>query len=185
MIETTIKRATPNDAAALAHLAERTFRDTFGTADNITDMDLHCAQSFSAEIQQKEILDKNYVTLLVEVEGQLVAFSQVRLRSPKDCVSAVRSSKPRSPEEPPSELYRLYLSKEWHGRGVAQTIMSEILSTVTQAGVDCVWLGVWEQNPKAIAFYRKCGFTAVGEHVFQFGNDPQRDLIMMRMVDAS
>jgi len=43
-----------------------------------------------------------------------------------------------------------------------------------------VWLGVWEHNPRAIAFYRKWGFEAVGEHVFVVGTDPQRDLVMTR-----
>jgi len=48
------------------------------------------------------------------------------------------------------------------------------------SGSDVAWLGVWERNPKAIAFYRKFAFQEVGEHVFQLGNDAQRDLVMVR-----
>ena len=177
-----IRRALPEDGEALAQLAERTFRDTFGTEENLADMDLYCAKSFSIEIQRREILDENYVTLLAEVDAQLVAFSQVRLQSPKDCVSVASASVAGDLVKEPSELYRLYVAKAWHGRGVAQALMAEVMATVAQAGADCLWLGVWEHNPRAIAFYRKCGFTAVGEHVFQFGNDPQRDLIMMRAI---
>ncbi|CAM6209294.1 N-acetyltransferase domain-containing protein [Enterobacter intestinihominis] len=47
-------------------------------------------------------------------------------------------------------------------------------------GSDVVWLGVWEHNPRAISFYHKLGFTEVGEHIFQVGSDPQRDIIMKR-----
>ncbi|MFK8185316.1 MAG: N-acetyltransferase family protein [Phormidesmis sp.] len=178
MTATTIRRAKPDDAAALASLAKRTFQDTFGTEDNLADMALYCTESFSAEVQRQEILDENYVTLLAEVEGQLVAFAQVRLQSPKDCVSAAYASKTC-----PSELYRLYVAKVWHGQGVAQAVMAEVVAVAAQAGVDCLWLGVWEHNPRAIAFYRKCGFTVVGEHIFQFGSDSQRDLVMLRAMD--
>lgn len=185
---TNIRPAKPDDAEALAGLAERTFRDTFGTEENLADMDLYCAKSFSIEVQRQEILDENYVTLLAEVDEQLVAFSQVRLKSPKDCVSAARTqsevgSSIGSSGLCPSELYRLYVAKVWHGRGVAQAVMAKVFAMVAEAGVDCLWLGVWEHNPRAIAFYRKFGFTTVGEHVFQFGNDPQRDLVMMRVID--
>ncbi|MGT7612465.1 GNAT family N-acetyltransferase, partial [Escherichia coli] len=53
------------------------------------------------------------------------------------------------------------------------------------ASSDPVWLGVWEYNPRAISFYRKLGFTEVGEHICQVGSDPQRDIIMKRSTYAS
>ena len=49
-----------------------------------------------------------------------------------------------------------------------------------QRGSTTAWLGVWEHNPRAIAFYRKWGFTPVGEHCFAVGDDPQRDVILER-----
>ena len=170
-----IRRAHINDAQALAHMAEHAFRETFTADNNATDMEAYCAKAFGAEIQRQEIQDPNCATLLVEKEGELVAFAQIRLHAPKDCV----------PADHPSELHRLYVVKAWHGRGVAQKVMTEALSTAVNAGADHVWLGVWEHNPRAIAFYNKYGFKVVGEHTFQFGSDPQRDLVMMTAVDPS
>jgi len=164
----TIRRAQVDDAAALARLAEHTFRETFTTADNLTDMTLYCAKTFAMEIQRQEILSSNRVTLLVEVSGQLIAYAQIRLHAPKDCVVANH----------PSELQRLYVEKAWHGRGVAHQIMAQVLSVAASAGSDQLWLGAWEHNPRAIAFYRKYGFSIVGEHIFQFGHELQRDLVM-------
>jgi ribosomal protein S18 acetylase RimI-like enzyme len=43
-----------------------------------------------------------------------------------------------------------------------------------------VWLGVWEHNPRAIAFYKKYGFISVGEHPFPLGGDLQRDIVMAK-----
>ncbi|MEM7063498.1 MAG: GNAT family N-acetyltransferase [Cyanobacteria bacterium P01_B01_bin.77] len=163
-----IRAAYPDDADALAQLAERTFRDTFMTENNSIEMALHCAQNFGPEIQHREIQDPNYVTLLGDLEGDLVAFAQVRLHSPKECICA----------KYPSELYRFYVSSEWHGRGLSHQAMAQVLAAVTRRGADYIWLGVWEYNPRAIAFYRKYGFRTVGEHIFQLGTDPQRDLIM-------
>ena len=61
-------------------------------------MGLHCSQNFGTEIQRQEILDPNRATILAEVEDQIVAFAQVRLHAPKNCV----------PADQPSELHRLY-----------------------------------------------------------------------------
>lgn len=164
----TIRLAHPGDAAALADLAERTFREAFTVDNDPGDMELHCTESFSPEIQQQEIEDPDCVTIVAEVENELVAFAQVRLQAPKECVSA----------EHPSELYRFYVSSPWHGRGIAQEMMREVRAAAARSKSDCIWLGVWEHNPRALAFYRKHGFRIVGDHVFRLGDTSQRDLIM-------
>lgn len=165
---TTIRLAHSDDAESLAHLAERAFRHAFTAANVPTDIELYCAKNFAIEIQRREILDPSYVNILAELDGELVGFAQVRLNSANDCVRAER----------PSEIYRFYVSSNWHGRGVAQNVMSEVLATAARSKADCIWLGVWEKNPRAIAFYGKYGFEVLGDHVFNLGKDRQRDLIM-------
>ena len=78
----------------------------------------------------------------------------------------------------PAEIQRIYVDQQWHGRGVAQALMSQAFSAAGLGNADQVWLGVWENNPRALAFYRKLGFKEVGDHVFQLGSDPQRDWIL-------
>ncbi|MEM9214828.1 MAG: GNAT family N-acetyltransferase [Cyanobacteria bacterium P01_F01_bin.150] len=170
-----IRRADIDDAEVLAHLAEYTFRDAFATENNGSDLDLYCAKNFGPEVQRLEIIGSNSVVLLGEVDGQPVGFAQVLLHAPQASVVADR----------PSELRRLYVSKKWHGQGVAHKIMSQVLTIASQDNADVIWLGVWEHNPRAIAFYRKYGFEAVGEHDFMFGNELQRDLIMAAKIDES
>jgi ribosomal protein S18 acetylase RimI-like enzyme len=79
----------------------------------------------------------------------------------------------------------LYVSQRWHGLGIAHEIMREVLATARLAASDRIWLGVWQRNERALAFYRKFGFEVVGDHTFQFGNDPQRDLVMALEVGAA
>jgi ribosomal protein S18 acetylase RimI-like enzyme len=169
----TIRPAIPYDSASLAAIAERTFRETF-TADNSEEnIDLHCAQNFRAEIQSREISDPRLITFLAEVAGNLIGFAQLRLAHSTNCVPGVR----------PAELNRIYVASEWHGRGVAHDLMRTIIAAAARAGSDCVWLGVWEHNLKAIAFYRKHGFRIVGDHPFMLGRDRQRDLILVTEID--
>ena len=169
----TIRRAVSADAAPLASLAESTFRETFAAENSPQNMTLHCAQNFSAEIQGREIADPQSITFLAEVDGTLVGFAQLRLAQSSRYVPGMR----------PSELHRIYVLSQWHGRGVAQSLMRAVAETAAQEDSDCVWLGVWEHNSKALAFYRKRGFRVVGDHTFMLGRDQQRDLLLAAQVN--
>jgi ribosomal protein S18 acetylase RimI-like enzyme len=169
----TIRQATQTDAVSLANFAEHAFRETFSDENLIADMDMYCLENFASKIQEQEILDSNVVTFLAEVNGKLVGFAQLVLES---AVSFIKSHRP-------SQLHRLYVSTEQHGHGLAHKIIQEVLHTASDANSDFIWLGVWEQNPKAIKFYKKYGFRVVGSHVFKLGLDPQLDLIMVTEVE--
>jgi ribosomal protein S18 acetylase RimI-like enzyme len=65
---------------------------------------------------------------------------------------------------------------------VAAELMRSCLAEARREGGDLIWLAVWKENPRAIAFYRKWGFDTAGEKIFQLGSDPQTDLVMIRMV---
>ena len=165
---TGLRRAVAADAPSLAVLAERTFRDAFGARNSPANMDLHCARVFGAEIQLSEIEDRGLVTTIAEAENRLIGFSQLRPLHTHASVVAAR----------PAELKRLYVVPEWHGRGVARELLQDALNTAAREGCDVLWLGVWEHNPKAMAFYRKSGLGIVGTHAFMLGQDRQRDLVM-------
>lgn len=165
---TSLRPALPADAPSLAVLAERTFRDAFGVRNSPGNMDLHCAKVFGTEIQQREIGDRGLVTTIAEIDHRMVGYSQLRLLHSHASVVAER----------PAELNRIYVVAEWHGRGVAHDLMQHALDSAARAGCDCLWLGVWEHNPKAMAFYRKFGLEVVGTHAFMLGDDRQRDVVM-------
>ncbi len=139
------------------------------TAEN---MDLLCKASYSEGIQANEISSPRVVTLLSEVQEGLVGFAQLRWGPAPKCIAA----------NFPGEVQRLYVAKEWHGKGIAQDLMNVCIEEMKGRGSDVIWLGVWERNPRAISFYKKFGFLEVGEHIFRLGDDPQRDVVMARPV---
>ena len=138
-------------------------------------MDLHCQISYSEVIQAGEICNPNMMTLLSEDEERLVGFAQLRWDGAPNCVLA----------KSPGEIQRLYVANDWQGKGIAQDLMYACIEEMKDHGSDVVWLGVWERNPRAIAFYKKFGFVEVGDHVFPLGRDPQRDIVMARSVAGS
>jgi ribosomal protein S18 acetylase RimI-like enzyme len=165
-----IRTALPSDALRLSQLAEGTFRETFAAANSPGNMALHCAASYGEAIQSAEIADPMMVTLLAESDGQLVGFAQLHWGDAPACVGGAS----------PGEIQRIYVASQWHGKGIAQSLMNACLEALRARGSDVVWLGVWERNPRAIAFYGKIGFVECGSHIFPVGDDPQRDIVMAR-----
>ncbi len=168
----TIRPGVSADAASLAELAARTFDETFAADSQPDDMALHLAQAYGPVQQGRELADPNVVTLLVDADGQLVGYAQLRRGRAPACVEG----------DAPIELWRFYLAREWHGRGLAQALMRRVDEEADLAKARTLWLGVWERNERAKAFYRKCGFVDVGAHVFMVGNDAQTDRILVRAV---
>jgi ribosomal protein S18 acetylase RimI-like enzyme len=165
-----VRRATTADAALLADLAARTFYDTFADSNTPEDMERFLSSTYSEEIQRKEIEDPSLTTLLVECDGAPAGFAQIKAGKTPACV--------KGPS--PIEIKRFYVDKAFHGRGVAQELMGEAEEVGRAAGAKTIWLGVWEHNDRAIAFYRKIGFVPVGSQPFLVGTDLQTDLVLER-----
>jgi GNAT superfamily N-acetyltransferase len=163
-----IRRPEPADAAPLAELAARLFADTFAADNRPEDMAAHLADRFGVRQQSAEIADPGILTFVVEAAAGLIGYTQVRRAPPPDCVTG----------EAPVELGRFYVDRSWHGRGLAQRLMAVVRDAALALGGRTLWLTVWERNPRAIAFYAKCGFRDVGCQAFRLGADLQTDRVM-------
>ena len=168
----TARQAEPTDAARLAALAERTFRAAFGSFNTPENMDAHCANAYGEAIQASEIANPQIETFVCDDSVELVGYAQLRWGTAPPCILAIR----------PAEIQRIYVDQRCHGKGIAQALMSQMLTAAARGNAVQIWLGVWENNPRAMAFYQKFGFNKVGHHVFQLGDDPQHDWILCRDV---
>lgn len=153
----------------LADLARTTFYDAFAATNDPTDMALHLQRAYGVPQQTAELEDPRITTLLVEQDGAATAYAQLRQHQIPACVT----------DKAALELWRFYVHRDWHGRGVAQALMERVKAEAQQRGARTLWLGVWERNDRARAFYAKCGFADAGEHIFLFGTDPQTDRVMI------
>jgi diamine N-acetyltransferase len=165
-----VRRATLDDASLLAELGARTFYDTFVNDTTPQDMAAYLAATFDPQIQAAELADPQSVFFIAETDGVASGYAQLRAGEAEACVAGRK----------PVELVRLYVSRQWFGRGVGHVLMRACVDEARRAGYQTMWLGVWERNLRAQSFYRKWSFHVVGDHIFQVGSDPQTDLIMER-----
>ena len=170
-----IRTASHSDAALLAALASRTFLQTFGPANTESDVALHLERHYGEDIQRKELADARCTYLIAEVGGTAAGFAMLRSVGSPACVNGGR----------PIEIHRFYVDAPFHGRGVAQALMSACEGEATRLQRGTLWLGVWERNDRARRFYEKMGFREIGSQEFLLGTDPQRDLVMQRELGGS
>ena len=163
-----IRYGTTDDAKILFELGARTFYDTFTQDNTPEDMDAYLKKSFSPEIQFNELSQPDVIFLIAESESIPVGYAQLILNSKDESTKGAR----------PLELRRIYASREYIGKGVGKQLMKATISEARQRDCDCIWLGVWQKNQRAIDFYKKWGFREVGTQTFKLGDDLQNDFIM-------
>ena len=165
--------ATVADAAALSGFATRAFRDTYESENTPSDMAMYVAESFGESRQRDEIEDARLVVLLAERGGDIVGYAVLREGPAPHAVAAVDCL----------EIARLYAVKQLIGAGIGATLMQRCLDEAAARGKSDLWLGVWEHNARAIAFYRRWAFADVGTLEFMLGSDRQTDRLMTRRVN--
>ncbi len=169
---TTIRRCTVADAAALSALARRTFQDTFTGTCTEADMRRFLDDNYSVKRLTQE-LSNPYDYTFFAMDGDEPAGYLRFLESPVPF--------PHDAARKALELNRLYINLAWKGRGVAAELMDFYLDYARTQGYGLLWLGVWEHNGRAQAFYRKYAFAPTPyTHPFPIGETPQTDVWWIR-----
>lgn len=163
-----IRKAELNDAALLASVGREAFAAAFSDQNSVENMEAYLSGAFSEAIQAAEIVEQDSLFLIAETEESIVGYARLLVSPAPTCITGTT----------PLELVRFYLLPEWIGKGVSGTLMQACLDAARGGGHDVIWLGVWQENPRAIRFYEKWGFSIVGTHTFQLGADTQHDWIM-------
>ena len=167
-----IRRATPADLELLVTLARGCYYEAFGPDRYPGNpigafMDEHV----TVPVYAAEMTDRRSSFWLAESEsGEAIGFLKLRRHAPPR----------RLQERNALELVRIYLLRRYTGQGYGQQLMQFCIDEARSLGCKAVYLGVWEHNLPALAFYHKQGFTPFGWHVFPFGGQRQRDIWMSR-----
>ena len=164
-----IRRARIEDAKLLAELGAQTFVETFKDDNTPEDMATYLVTSFSVEKLTAELTDPLAGFFIVEIDDTASGYAKIH-----------SGALPGLEGQRSIELVRLYVSRKWIGHGVGQALMQRCIDEARELGFETIWLGVWEHNHRAQAFYRKWNFHEVGEHIFELGSDRQRDILMQR-----
>lgn len=171
-----VRTARPDEAETIAALAARTFHGAFDATNDPAAMAAYVEKAFSVAQIRAELADPANQFLLAEAEGVAGPVGYAKLR--------VGKTDPAVQGPQPIEIERIYAEQAAVGTGVGAALMAACLARAVEGGYRTVWLGVWELNPRAIAFYERWGFRTVGTHPFVLGDEHQTDLVMARAVEG-
>lgn len=163
-----IRQCTKENIELLSNISEETFRDTFAHSTTAQDMDEFINAAYNVNQLSNEL----------ETEGSFfyIAWNE---NTPVGCLKLnFGSAQEEEMGDNMMELARIYVRPECKHHGIGSQLMNFALQQAHDAKVDGVWLGVWEHNEPAKAFYQKNGFKFVGSHTFSVGSDDQTDLLM-------
>lgn len=163
-----IKKVTLNDLPDLQQIGRQTFWETFSDSNSEENMKSYLATGFSTEKLTAELQDENSEFYFATHDGQVIGYLKLNFGA----------SQTELKDNKALEIERIYVAKEFHGKSVGQLLYDQALKVAKAKNSDYLWLGVWEENPRAISFYQKNGFVEFDKHIFKLGNDEQTDIMM-------
>jgi diamine N-acetyltransferase len=163
-----IKKVTENDIKFLQEIGSQTFYETFFAGNSEENMKTYLAKEFSIDKLKTELNNKNSEFYFATLHNKVIGYLKINFGQ----------SQTELQDDKAAEIERIYVLKEFHGKNVGQLLFDKAIEIIKKKKADYVWLGVWEENPRAINFYKKNGFLEFDKHIFKLGDDEQTDIMM-------
>jgi len=163
-----IKKVSQNDLDQLQKIGRQTFSETFSAGNTEENLKNYLETGFSTEKLTAELNDPNSEFYFALLDKKVIGYLKLNFGQ----------SQTELKEDNALEIERIYVLKEFHGKKIGQLLYEKATQIAGKKNADYVWLGVWEENPRAINFYKKNGFVEFDRHVFRLGDDEQTDIMM-------
>lgn len=167
-----IRQATTADLLLLQAIGRQTFAASFGEDNTAADMEQYLNEKFSTEQLSKELEHPESHFFFAEIEGEVIGYLKIN----------TGTAQSEQILENALEIERIYVLAAYHGKGIGKQLFDKALEIAKAKDFHLIWLGVWEENPRAIRFYAKQGFVPFDTHIFVLGEDVQTDLLMKLVV---
>lgn len=168
MMDILVKRATLHDLDTLQVIGRQTFTEAFSAGNSEENMRQYLEDSFSAEKLMAELSDENAEFYFALINSRVVGYLKLNFGASQTELKDHKSV----------EIERIYVLHEFLGKKVGHLLYETALQTALRKKAEYVWLGVWEENSRAIHFYKKNGFVEFDKHIFKLGDDEQTDIMM-------
>ncbi|WP_442591981.1 GNAT family N-acetyltransferase [Pedobacter sp. AW31-3R] len=166
-----VVKLTLKDIEALQQIGRQTFAETFSHNNSEKNMADYLEKGFSLEKLVKEVNNAASHFYLAWAEGQVIGYLKIN----------VGQAQTELQDEKGLEIERIYVLATYHGKKVGQLLVDKAMQLAEELQSHYVWLGVWENNHKAIRFYQKNGFVEFDQHIFMLGDDKQIDIMMKKV----
>jgi ribosomal protein S18 acetylase RimI-like enzyme len=168
MITIQIEKVSAINIDDLQKISRDTFYETFVTSSSEENMRLYLENNFSKEQLTKEFENSYSEFYFAIQENEVIGYLKINYSAAQTELKDDNSL----------EVERVYVRLNYHGKGVGQQLLDYAIQLAEQKNMQTVWLGVWENNQKAINFYKKNGFVTFDQHVFMLGEEAQTDYLM-------
>ncbi|MCZ2247294.1 MAG: GNAT family N-acetyltransferase [Bacteroidia bacterium] len=171
-ISVDIKQVSIKELHQLQNIGKQTFYETFAASNTQEDMKKYLANSFSASQISAELNNPHTSYYFAWIKHTILAYMKINFGIAQSEFQHLNSM----------EIERLYVLKQYQRKSVGRQLLDFAIQTAQSKQLDYVWLGVWENNVKALNFYTKNGFEEFDKHIFVLGNDKQTDILMKRKI---
>lgn len=166
----TMRECKIEDLSLLHDVSCQTYKDTFELYNTETNMKAYLEQAYNIEKLCGELSNSNSAFYFIYADEKLAGYLKLNEFKAQTDINDPQAL----------EIERIYVTKEFQGKGLGSILINKALDIAITKVRSYIWLGVWENNKKAISFYEKNGFYRIGEHSFYMGDDEQTDFIMRK-----
>lgn len=168
MSQIEIRKASISDLQSIQKIGSQTFTETFADVNSPENISNYLEESFNTAQLTKELTNPASSFYLAILEPETIGYLKINFGKAQTEIL----------DNGAMEVQRIYVLKEFHGKKVGQLFIDKVLNIAKINPVTFIWLGVWEENHRAIRFYTKNGFVVFDKHVFTLGDENQTDLMM-------
>ena len=152
----------------LLDISRSTFIDAFKHHNDPKDFQAYLDEAFDRRKIENELKNQEIFYYLVYNHTIPVGYFKLNAANAQTDISDPESL----------EIERIYVRKEYQGLKIGNWMIAQIVDLARKAGINYLWLGVWEENRDAIRFYERSGFRKFKEHPYFIGKDKQTDWLM-------
>ncbi|GLB47481.1 spermidine/spermine N(1)-acetyltransferase [Philodulcilactobacillus myokoensis] len=171
-MKSSIIKCNQENVNELQKISRKTFSETFGAQNSQKNLDEYLKQAYNKEKLLKEINNPNSQFYFIKTNHKIAGYLKLNLND-------AQSEKMSNDD---LEVERIYLVKTMQKLGLGRKLFDKAIAEAKKHHKKTIWLGVWEHNENGKAFYKHLGFKPFSDHVFQLGDDAQRDILMKKQV---
>ena len=165
-----IKKCTLEDSRKLQEISYETFNETFKDQNSPENMKAYLERAFNLKQLEKELSNISSQFFFVYFNNEVAGYLKVNTNDAQSEEMGDESL----------EIERIYIRNKFQKHGLGKYLLNKAMEIAMERNKKKIWLGVWEKNENAIAFYKKMGFVQTGAHSFYMGDEEQIDFIMTK-----
>ncbi|MEY9865182.1 ribosomal protein S18 acetylase RimI-like enzyme [Peribacillus sp. B2I2] len=165
-----IKKCTLEDSRKLQVISYETFNETFKHQNSPENMNAYLERAFNLKQLENELSNISSQFYFVYFNNEVAGYLKVNTDDAQSEEMGAESL----------EIERVYIKEKFQKHGLGKYLLNKAIEIAMDRNKKKIWLGVWEKNENAIAFYKKLGFVQTGAHSFYMGDEEQMDLIMTK-----